>query len=167
MKNIILLCALVSAAIFPGCAHTTTEEEQKVTQLVERQKVEDVVNKLFIETDQRHWREVAKLFSDQVNLDMSSLSRQPASVETPKQIINGWEKGLSPVQAIQHQTSNFLTEISGTNAKVFCYGTATHYKNPAFRENVASIVGSYDVHLVKVGDTWKIDSMKFNKKYVE
>ena len=51
-------------------------------------------------------------------------------------------------------------------APVRCYGTATHYR-PEREKRLTYFVGSYDVHLVRVGRSWKIDQFKFDAKYVE
>lgn len=153
---VLVLCA---------CSHLTRQGD--VARLVERQRIEDTVNRLFIATDDKDWPKVRALFTDRVSFDMSSLSGAPPTVITPQEITDMWEKGLRPVAQVHHQSGNFLVEINGTQADVFCYGTATHYKNPEFKNEVTSFVGSYDLRLLSEGGTWKIKSLRFNKKYVE
>jgi hypothetical protein len=154
--------------LFVGCASVQDPSlSSKIDFLIERQNIEDTVNRLFIGTDNKNWPEVRSLFTDQVHFDMSSLTGAAPSTMTPLEITGMWDKGLAPVAQVHHQSGNFLIKINEQTADVFCYGTATHYKNPAFKTKVTSFVGSYNVHLAKSGLGWKIDSLRFNKKYVE
>ena len=136
--------------------------------MLERQKAEDTVKRLFIATDKKDWIEIQRLFTAQVHFDMSSLTGEAPTVLPSTSITDTWKKGLTPVEAVHHQAGNFLTEVTGDGATVFCYGMATHYKNPAFRKKtLVWFVGSYDFHLSKDSGAWRIDSIRFNKKYVE
>jgi hypothetical protein len=49
----------------------------------------------------------------------------------------------------------------------FCYGTASHFKKTTSGNYTRSFVGSYNFHFAKTGAGWKIDSFKFNLKYVD
>jgi hypothetical protein len=137
-------------------------------ELYSRAQVEDTVNRLFIETDNKNWSAVDELFTPQVRFDMTSLAGGKPEVLAPVKITDMWRDGLTPVAAVHHQSGNFLVNVKENEADVFCYGTATHYKNPVFKKKtVVSFVGSYNFHLVRQGETWRIESLKFNKKYVE
>ncbi len=159
-----LLCLIISSV---GCSHARYASHAEWNKLVDRQNVEDTVNRLFIGTDNKNWSEVRSVFAEKVNFDMSSLTGATPTILTSQAITDMWDRGLKPVQSLQHQSGNFLINISGDDAEVFCYGTATHYKNPQFKKNVTSFVGSYNIHLKKIDSIWKIDSLRFNKKYVE
>ena len=52
-------------------------------------------------------------------------------------------------------------------AQVFCYGIASHYLPNKTNQNTLTFVGSYNFHLVKIDDAWKIDQFKFNLKYLD
>jgi len=52
-------------------------------------------------------------------------------------------------------------------AKVFCYGTATHYLSNESKNNIWTVVGSYDFELKSIRNSWRITKMKFNLKYVD
>jgi hypothetical protein len=74
--------------------------------------------------------------------------------------------GLGAVEAVHHQTGNYVVQVDGDGATASCYGTATHYK-PQEEMRLTYLVGSYDFHLTRTPSGWKIDSFRFNKKYVE
>ena len=170
MKISILFVSLLSlVTLFVGCVHCPSRDQARcqIEQLIERQKIQDTVNKLFIGTDNKDWLAVRGLFADKVNFDMSSLSGAAPALLSPVEITDMWEKGLRPVEQVHHQSGNFLVTINDNKAEVFCYGTATHYKNPQFKGRVTRFVGSYNIHLIKSSGGWTIDSLRFNKKYVE
>ncbi|MEL6557343.1 MAG: nuclear transport factor 2 family protein [Bacteroidota bacterium] len=125
----------------------------------------DAVNQLFVSSDQRDWNMVEQIFDDNVLLDYSSMSGNPAASLTPEAITTAWKGVLPGFEYTHHQIGNMLTTIDDNTAKVFCYGTATHYLTDE-EGNVWTVVGSYDFDLrLDAKDNWRVTSMKFNFKY--
>lgn len=141
--------------------------KKKIQKLVEKDKIITTVNNLFIHTDNRNWPGVIACFSDQVLLDMTSLTGGVPTQVTPKQITDQWEQGLKKLKAIHHQAGNYQIEVKNSEADVFCYGIATHYLPNPSKNNVRTFVGSYNIHLVKLNQSWRIDKLKFNLKYLD
>ena len=135
--------------------------------LLEKEKIIDVINALFIGTDQRDWNWVKKCFAPQVHFDMTSLTGGEPVMMTPKQIADGWKKGLKPLKAVHHQSGNFVVRVTDDEATAFCYAIALHYLPNKTGQNTRTFVGSYDFHLVKKRDRWQIDLFKFNLKYID
>ncbi len=134
---------------------------------VERDQVIETVTRLFIYTDNRDWPKVKALFTHRVLFDMTSLAGgQPATI-TSQEIVDGWEQGLKSLKAIHHQAGNFLVDITGDEAAVFCYGVAWHYLPNKTEQNTRVFVGSYDIHLMRQDGEWKIDRFKFNLKFID
>ena len=126
--------------------------------------IQEKINTLFIATDQQDWETVEQCFSPKVTLDYSSMTGEPASETTPKQITESWMSILPGFEHTHHQLGNFVIEEVNGKATAFCYGTATHYLGNE-HANVWTIVGSYDFNLEKDQTEWKISKMKFNFKY--
>ena len=122
----------------------------------------DVINRLFIATDNRDWLTVEECFADHVSLDMG----EGASMKSAKDIVAGWTTGLAGVEAIHHQSGNFLVDVRDTEANAFCYGTAWHYRKTTSGRNTRVFVGSYDFHLTQT-DRWRIDAMTFHLKFID
>lgn len=163
MKRLILLLGMAGALC--GCAHLRgTCSENAATK--DRLAAEDAVNELFLATDLKDWERVKAVFANEVHFDMTSLAGGAPARLSPQAIADAWKTGLTPVQAVHHQTGNFVVRVQGDSAAVSCYGTATHYR-PEQEKKLTYFVGSYDFHLTRVGSGWKIDSFRFNKKYVE
>ena len=131
-----------------------------------KEEIIEVVNKLFVYTDYKEWGKLQEeVFTDVVDFDMSSLGGEVAK-KTSNQICEEWDKGFEGLDAVNHLAGNYIVEINNNEAIVFVYATATHFKNSAVNGKTREFVGSYNLHLVKTGERWKIDSFKYNLKYV-
>lgn len=135
--------------------------------LLEKDKIAEVINNLFIFTDNRDWKNVEKCFAEKVHFDMTSMGAENIAIQTPRQITDMWDDGLKNLEAVHHQTGNLKIDVSDEKAVAFCYGTASHFKKTTSGKNTRTFVGSYNFHLTKDNDDWRIDSFKFNLKYVD
>ena len=125
------------------------------------------INLLFVHTDRKEWESVKNCFAAKVLFDMSSMGGGEPAYLSPQQIVDAWEEGLNEIDAIHHQSGNFLVDLEDDQATVYCYGIASHYKANVTGQNTRTFVGSYDFHLVLKDPAWKIDGFKFNLKYIE
>ena len=172
MKKLFILLSLLTV-IISGCAHLSGDQSMEselgkaYVNLVEKEKVMEVVNQLFINTDNRNWEMVSSLFASEVLFDMTSMVGGEPVTLTPQDIIAAWDKGLKPLKAIHHQAGNYIVRINQNDAEVFCYGIASHYLPNKINQNTRTFVGSYDFHLVKKAEQWQIDKFKFNLKYID
>ena len=137
---------------------------KSIEYLLEKDKIIEVLNSLFIYTDNSDWQSVENCFADKVHFDMTSMGAEKVEVLEPKQITQMWDEGLNSLEAIHHQAGNHKIEIRENRAIAFCYGIASHYKKTESGKNSRTFVGSYNFHLQKDKDIWKIDSFKFNLK---
>lgn len=158
---------LTALQVLLALINSRLDMEKQIQQLLERQQIIDVVNQLFIQTDNRNWEGVENCFAEKVLFDMTSLAGGEPTTLTPQQITAAWDEGLKDLQAIHHQVGNFVVSIDSDGADVFCYGIASHFKPNGSGQNTRTFVGSYDFHLTKKDDEWKIDAFKFNLKYLD
>ncbi len=142
-------------------------DEAAVRDLLERDRVAQVINTLFTATDAREWQRVRSCFTPVVTFDMTSLAGGEAQRLSPEQIASGWETGLAPIEAVHHQTGNLSVACTGGEADASCYGIAYHYRRTRSGRNTRVFVGSYDFHLRLENAAWKIDSFRFNLKFVD
>jgi hypothetical protein len=141
--------------------------DNELETLIDRTRIVETINRLFIGTDNRDWAQVKDCFALRVLFDMSSLGAGDAKPLTPDDIVAAWDAGLKPLKAIHHQAGNHLVRISGDKAEAFCYGIALHYRPNRTKVNTRTFVGSYDFGLVKDEGRWKISGFKFNLKYID
>lgn len=135
--------------------------------MTQQEAIIRTVNELFIFTDERDWEAVKRTLAAEVLLDMSSMGAGESTVQSGEQVAAGWEEGLRKLQAIHHQVGNYLVDISGDEADVFCYGIASHYYLNPTGQNVRTFVGTYNIHLAKSDAGWRIDKFRFNLKYID
>jgi hypothetical protein len=133
-----------------------------------REAVIEVVNRLFIFTDQQEWELLLKdVFAETVMFDMSSAGGEPAKRIKASEICSMWKDGFNGLDHIHHQAGNYLVTIrEDVNAEVFCYAIATHFKKDAKNGNLREFVGSYDVMLTFTDQGWRINGFRYNLKYV-
>ncbi|MDX2301410.1 MAG: nuclear transport factor 2 family protein [Microscillaceae bacterium] len=131
-----------------------------------REQIVEVVNKLFVYTDQQDWERLhSEVFAEEVFLDMSSLGGESKTM-TPTEICEGWKKGFEGLDAINHLGGNYLVSLQDdVIAQVFAYATATHYKASATKGQTREFVGSYELRLVDTLEGWRINVFKYNLKY--
>lgn len=156
VRNFMLVICAAAVLASVGCGSGAPRED-----------VYRVVNRLFLSTDLRDWPAVREVFADRVRFDMSSLTGQPAADLDPEEITASWEQGLAPLRAIHHQTGNYVIDVDGDRARAFCYGTATHFLPTRSGRNTRSFVGSYHFELARSAGVWKINSFRFNFKYMD
>ena len=135
--------------------------------LLERTQVADTVTRLFVNTDERNWKGVMDCFAPKVLFDVSSLSGSKPSRVSSKKIADQWESGLRGLSAVHHQIGNVLVQVEGAEAGAFCYATATHYFPNPTGNDTRTFVGTYDFHLVRTDDEWRIDMFRFNLKFTQ
>jgi len=135
--------------------------------IVDRNGIIDTLVRLFVHTDRRDWETVKSVFAPQVIMDMTSMTGGEPDFLSPEEIASGWDENLKPLKHIHHQVSNFIVDARERDANAHCYGIASHYlPNPTHRDT-RTFVGTYDFHLVREGEAWKIDKFKFNLKYID
>lgn len=135
--------------------------------ILAREAVIDRINELFIATDEKDWQRARDCFTEEITFDMSSLSGQPAMRLPSQSVVAGWEQGLASLEAVHHQIGNYRVEVWESDAKVSCYGIALHYRKTKSGRNTRTFVGSYDFHLVRAGQRWRIDLFRFTAKFVD
>ena len=106
-----------------------------------------------------------QVFAPNVFLDMSSLGGNAVSMSA-REICETWSDGFKGLDAVNHLAGNHLVNTKDTTAEVFVYATATHYKESATLGKTREFVGSYDLHLTKNENGWRIDKFKYNLKYI-
>ncbi|MEJ2504814.1 MAG: nuclear transport factor 2 family protein [Ignavibacteriaceae bacterium] len=130
-----------------------------------KEDIIEIVNKLFVYTDNKEWDKLQKeVFTDTVDFDMLSLGGE-VTKKTSRQICEEWNKGFEGLDAVNHLAGNYIIDIDSNSANVFAYATATHYKSSAINGKTREFVGSYNLHLVKTDNAWRIDRFKYNLKY--
>jgi hypothetical protein len=135
--------------------------------LIAKDQVADCIYRLFTATDQRDWPTVERCFAPSVHFDMTSLAGGSPVTLTPREITDGWDQGLRPLQAVHHQAGNLQIQVDGSRATALCYGITYHYRPTRSGQNTRTFVGSYDFALERFSDDWRIILFRFTLKFIE
>ncbi len=133
---------------------------------LEKDRVIDTVSRLFINTDNRDWPRVKALFAPRVLFDMTS-SPGPARVPQAAGDRRLLGQGAQSTQCNTPPGGQLPCGYKDNEATAFCYGVTWHYLPNKAERNTRTFVGSYDLHLVKQDEDWKIDRFKFNLKFID
>jgi hypothetical protein len=156
----------LATCLVAACTPAPASPDPRLEAVVDRLAVEDAVTGLFAAVDDKAWDRARSAFASEVLFDMTSLTGGEPATVGPETIVEGWATNLDPVAAVHHQIGNVRVDLDGDQASLFCYGTATHFK-PEEAQRLTHFVGTYDFHLIRSADGWKIDGMRYNSTYVE
>jgi hypothetical protein len=139
-----------------------------MVEISKREAVIELVNRLFIFTDDQAWDKLlGEVFADEVFFDMSSAGGASPGRMKSSEICRMWKEGFVGIDSIHHQAGNYIVSIvDGVSAEVFCYATAMHFKKNATKGNVREFVGSYNLMAVFTDVGWRISGFRYNLKYV-
>lgn len=129
---------------------------------MEQQQIIQTITSIFNGSDERNWSKVENAMADNVLLDYTSMAGGKPSTLSPKQITDAWAALLPGFQSTHHQIGNYTVNVWGNEAVVNFHGLALHYLPNDSGNDVWTVIGTYDYHLVKVNGTWKTDKLKFN-----
>ena len=134
----------------------------------EREQVIEVLNRLFYYTDYQLWDQLKdEVFADEVHMDMTSLGTPKVEILSAKDLCNVWAEGFRGLDAIHHQSGNYIIDITDNSAEVKAYAIASHFKREARHGTTREFVGSYDFRLNKTENGWRLTFFKFNLKYIK
>ena len=163
MKNIISIFLFALSMIMMGC-----EKEADRTESRDQKEITDLVNRLFMYTDDRNWQGLRnEVFSPTVYFDMVSAGAGPARTIPSEEITNIWNQGFQGVDAVHHQAGHYLITVNGNGADIYAYSVATHFRQAATKGKTRTMVGSYDLKAERTSSGWRLNQFKYNLKYME
>ena len=130
-----------------------------------REQIIEVVNRLFIYTDQQEWAKLEnEVFMNEVDFDMTSVGGTSGLLPA-KDICATWKEGFTGIDSVNHLAGNYLVNVFEETADVFAYATATHYKAKAKHGQTRVFVGTYDIKLTKTLEGWRIHLFRYQLKF--
>lgn len=135
--------------------------------LIDQQTVTETVVRVANYADAREWDLLRVCFTDEVEVDYTSLAGGEPSTVKADDLIAGWRGTLSGFDATQHQVTNILVTLEGDEARVNAYIHADHYLEGAPDGDHWLVLGTYDYRLVRTDDGWRVRATKLNLKRLE
>jgi len=141
----------------------------RIQRLEDRNAIIDVVIKYATSIDRADWEGYASIFTDPVHIDFSEAGL-PAADFPRDQFIGFAKQGLEAWDARQHISPNHVVEFDGNDPdRAVCrsYMYAQHYKKGAPGGEFYLMRGSYDNHMLRTDDGWKIQSLTQHISWIE
>ena len=130
--------------------------------LLDRASITDHVLRYATGIDRRDWPLYRSIFADQVTIDFSSWSGEPAATMNTDDWVAGVRATLDPFDATQHVLTNFVIEVDGAEATCTCYMAAHHHLVTGDLREMHSIGGYYVHDLRRDADGWLIHATQLN-----
>lgn len=135
---------------------------------MDKMELQELANKLFMYTDAKDWERLQReVFADVVWFDMVSAGGSNPKQTPAKEICDMWRKGFEGLDAVHHQAGHYLIEVQGSEATIFAYAVAWHYKGAAAHGKTRTFVGSYDLRAAPTDRGWRLTHFKYNLKFME
>ena len=134
-------------------------EHQWLIRSMEHSIVEHITA-LFAGADERNWFKIKSVLSQQVLLDYSSMTGEPAALVTPEQIVDAWSAFLPGFDRTNHRLSDFKVDRNNREAVTTYNGRADHFLS----ESVWTVEGSYSTEVKLINGSWLITAHTFHFK---
>ncbi len=147
----------------------TTDLETRLQRLEDRTAISDVVITYATLIDRGDWARLGTLLTDPIHVDFSEAGLPAADfprdafVEFARQALEGWT-------ALQHISPNHLVVFDDTDPdRAICYSYmyAQHHLEGSTDGGPYLMRGSYDNHMVRAADGWKITSLTQHISWIE
>ncbi|GAB3283052.1 nuclear transport factor 2 family protein [Kineosporia babensis] len=142
---------------------------RRIQRLEDRTEIIDVVIKYATSIDAGDWDAFASVFTESVHIDFSEAGLPPA--DFAREAFAGFARqGLEAWDARQHISPNHVVEFDEQDSdRAVChsYMYAQHYKQGAPAGELYLMRGSYDHHLVRTLEGWKITSLTQHISWIE
>lgn len=141
----------------------TTDELQAVTE------IETVISRLLRMVDDRDWTGLPSVFTEQVQVDYTSLwGGEPETLHRDA-LIGRWRDLLSGLDATQHLGGNVLAEIDadGHGASAVSNVIGVHRLTNPTGGPLWTVGGTYHTRLFRTGDGWAISSLTLRVAWTE
>ncbi len=119
--------------------------------------IANTLARYFAAVDGCNWEELLRLMTNPFHLDYSSFGAgDPADLD-PVSVIAGWKQMLPGFEHTHHQIGNLDIEADDREARVKCYGTATHQ----IADRTWTVIGTYEKTLRRDDTAWKVSGSRF------
>ena len=152
---------LFSLLFLVGCTANLADAEADLTPppmttpSTDAAAVEALITELFQATDDRRWDNVRATMADSVYVDYSALGGEPG-LQTPQQIVGGWEQLLPGFDRTTHQLHNFSVWTAGDRATATFDAIATHVIPGASGGDDWTVFVGYDTEFTRTDGRWKL-----------
>lgn len=131
----------------------------------DRDAIAELVGRLGLLVDGRDWPSLETLFSEEVDLDYSSLTGEEPQRVAASDLIAGWRENLGRLESTHHLIANVVIEIDGDAAAVAANVTATHVLENPGGGPLWTLGGRYDIEARRTPGGWCISGLALTVRW--
>lgn len=145
----------------------TTTQPLILAILEDERSIRQIVDLLFIYTDQKEWAKARQLFVDGLlDIDMSSLVGGEPVQMTADQLLSGFAVGLHAEKTSHHMVTNYQFTVNQDQAEVWAHGYSW---NRLLKYEEGSDLwetwGNYRLTLQRTPVGWRLSAFRYFAKY--
>jgi hypothetical protein len=142
--------------------HTEPPTLESVADELKIRRVVDEIDNL---CDEKNWKKLRTLFTDEVDADFTSLAGgEPAKISA-EDFIGSWETNLFAEKKTFHQRGNHRIKIKGDKAEVFSKAYAFNLLEKGKVKGFWEVWGNYTHALTRTEAGWKCSGMTLEVVY--
>jgi hypothetical protein len=142
-------------------------DEAMLKKILDRMEISDTVIRYATGVDMRDWETYRSCFTDEIEIDFSSWSKDLSSRLKADDWVDMVRKTLTGFEATQHISSNHVIELNGDEATCTSYVQAQHYLPNNQGHNAYTLGGYYTNHLLRTPGGWKISKCKLTVTWTD
>lgn len=135
------------------------EESPTLERIVDEREIRRVVDEIDNLCDRKEWEKLRALFTDDVDVDFTSLSGGEPSKITADELINAWKTNLFEGKKTFHQRGNHRIKIAEDTAEVFSKGYGFNFLKTGEFTGLWEVWGNYTHTLERTEKGWKCSGM--------
>jgi hypothetical protein len=135
--------------------------------LDDERSIRQIVDLLFIYTDQKAWTKARQIFIDGLlEIDMSSLNGGGPVQMTADQLLGGFAVGLHEEKISHHMATNYQIMVTQDQAEVWAHGYSWNrlLTAPAGAD-LWETWGNYRLSLQRTSAGWRLSAFRYFAKY--
>ena len=118
---------------------------------VDYHQIAQLTSRMGVLADARAWQEMGDLFTETVELDISSLSGGEPATISREQTVDLWRQSIEGLDASQHLIANHQVDAAGDEATCIAYFQSVHRLADAHGDPLFTLGGRYDFQLRRAG----------------
>jgi len=122
-------------------------------------EIRKIVDEIDNACDLKDWKTVRSFFTDEVDVDFTSLTGGGAAKIKADELIGAWETNLFAEKKTFHQRGNHRIEIDGDKAIVYSKAYAFNLLESGEVTGLWEVWGNYTHALCRTEDRWKVSAM--------
>ncbi|WP_051367033.1 nuclear transport factor 2 family protein [Hamadaea tsunoensis] len=128
----------------------------------DRTAIMATVDAIFDTVDAKDWDATRRLFTDEVDVDFTSLAGGVPARITVDQLVGGWIAGLHPRKQSWHLVGHYRVRVEGDTAVVHTKGYAWNRLDEELGGGMWEVWGTYELPFTRTPDGWKASGFVFN-----